>query len=103
MKMFIYIFKSLAFLALQMETTEKKIAQPKLPKTKNELTKICNEPGIYFISFPLHLFWKCPQFLFLKGLNFKFEIFEMKKGVDIVNIVLNYHVPNLLYFCSTQH
>ena len=45
-KMFIYIFKSLASLALQTETIVKKIMQPKLPKTKNELTKICNEPGI---------------------------------------------------------
>ena len=44
-----------------------------------------------------------PRFLFLEGLNFKFEIFQMKNGVDIINIVLNYHVPNLLYFCSTQH
>ena len=39
-------FKSLACLALQTETIVKKITQPKLPKTKNELTKICNEPGI---------------------------------------------------------
>ena len=34
--------KSLACLALQTETI---IAQTKLPKTKNEITKICNEPG----------------------------------------------------------
>ena len=47
-KMFIYIFKSLACLALQTETIVKKIIQPKLPKTKNEFTKICNEPGINF-------------------------------------------------------
>ena len=39
-------FKSLACLALQTETIVKKITQPKLPKTKNEVTKICNEPGI---------------------------------------------------------
>ena len=39
---------SLACLALQTETIVKKIMQPKLPKTKNKLTKICNEPGIYF-------------------------------------------------------
>ena len=38
-------FKSLACLALQTETIVKKITQPKLPKTKNELTKICNELG----------------------------------------------------------
>ena len=38
-------FKSLACLALQTETIVKKITQPKLPKTKKELTKICNEPG----------------------------------------------------------
>ena len=46
-KIFIYIFKSLARLALQMETIVKKIMQPKLPKTKNEFTKICNKPGIF--------------------------------------------------------
>ena len=45
-KMFIYIFKSLACLALKTETIIKKISQPKLPKRKNELTKIYNEPGI---------------------------------------------------------
>ena len=39
-------FESLACLALQTETIVKKITQPKLPKTKNEITKICNEPGI---------------------------------------------------------
>ena len=39
-------FKSLTCLALQTETILKKITQPKSPKTKNELTKICNEPGI---------------------------------------------------------
>ena len=58
--MFVYIFKSLACLALQMETIVKKITQPKLPKTKNEVTKICNEPGISFeiwIDFYL-LTWK---------------------------------------------
>ena len=38
-------FKSLVCLALQTETIAKKITQPKSPKTKNELTKICNEPG----------------------------------------------------------
>ena len=38
-------FKSLACLALQTETIVKKITQPKLPKMKNEVTKICNEPG----------------------------------------------------------
>jgi hypothetical protein len=42
-KMFIYIFLSLA---LQPETIIKKSTQPKLPKMKNELTKICNEPDI---------------------------------------------------------
>ena len=45
-KMFIYIFKSLVCLALQTETIVKKITQPKLPKTKNELTKNFNEPGL---------------------------------------------------------
>ena len=44
--MFIYIFKSLACLALQMETIVKKITKHKLPKKKNEFTKICNEPGV---------------------------------------------------------
>ena len=38
-------FKSLACLALQTETIIKKITQPRLPKTKNKVTKICNEPG----------------------------------------------------------
>ena len=33
-------------LTFTTETILKKITQPKLPKTKNELTKICNEPGI---------------------------------------------------------
>jgi hypothetical protein len=28
-----------------METIVKKIMQPKLQKMKNEVTKICNEPG----------------------------------------------------------
>ena len=37
--------KILACLALQTETNVKKITQPKLPKMKNEVTKICNEPG----------------------------------------------------------
>jgi hypothetical protein len=41
-KMFIYIFKSLT---LQTETIVKKITHSKSPKMKNELTKICNEPG----------------------------------------------------------
>ena len=45
-KCLLTFFKSLACLALQTETIVKKITQPKLPKTKNELTKICNEPGI---------------------------------------------------------
>ena len=36
----------LACLASQMETIVKKITQPNLPKMKNELAKICNEPGI---------------------------------------------------------
>ena len=45
-KMFIYVhFLSLACLTLQTETIIKKITQPKLPKMKNELTKICNESG----------------------------------------------------------
>ena len=44
--MFIYMFKSLACLALQTETIVKKVTQPKLPKTKNEVTNICNEPSI---------------------------------------------------------
>ena len=44
--MFIQIFKSLAFLALQRETIVKKIMQLKLPKTKNKVAKICNDPGI---------------------------------------------------------
>ena len=39
-------FKSLACLALQTEIIIKKIKQPKLPKMKKELTKICNEPGM---------------------------------------------------------
>jgi hypothetical protein len=39
-------FKSLACLALQTETIVKKITQPKLQKTINEVTKICNKPGI---------------------------------------------------------
>jgi hypothetical protein len=43
--------KSLACLALQTETILKKIMQPKLPKTKNELTKICNELGIRLRDF----------------------------------------------------
>ena len=43
--MFQTFFKSLACLALQKETIVKKITQPKLPKTKNEVTKIGNEPG----------------------------------------------------------
>ena len=37
--------KSLACLAFQTETIVKKVAQPKLPKTKIELAEICNEPG----------------------------------------------------------
>ena len=37
--MFVYIFKSLALLALQTETIVKKITQPKLPKTKMNLPK----------------------------------------------------------------
>ena len=37
---------------LQTETIIKKITQPKLPKTKNEITKICNEQqGNYFFCF----------------------------------------------------
>ena len=46
-KMFIYIFESLACLALKLETIVKKIMQLKLPKMKTELTKICIEPGIH--------------------------------------------------------
>ena len=38
--------KSLACLTLQMETIIKKSTQPKLPKTENELTNICN--GTYY-------------------------------------------------------
>ena len=38
-------FKSLPCLSLKTETIIKKITQPKLPKMKNEVTKICNEPG----------------------------------------------------------
>jgi hypothetical protein len=38
-------FKSLACLALHMEIIVKEITQPKLSKTKNGLTKICDEPG----------------------------------------------------------
>ena len=44
-KMFIYIFQNSCLSSLQTESKIKKITQPKLPKTKNELTKICNEPG----------------------------------------------------------
>ena len=33
-------------LALQRETIVKKIMQLKLPKTKNKVAKICNDPGI---------------------------------------------------------
>ena len=40
-------FKILDCLALQTETIIKKITQPELPNTKNELTKICNKPGIH--------------------------------------------------------
>ena len=39
-------FKSLAHLALQTETIIQKITQLKWWKTKNEITKICDEPGI---------------------------------------------------------
>ena len=46
-------FKSLACLALQTQSILKKIRQPKLPKTKFELTKICNEPGMKFKYFCL--------------------------------------------------
>ena len=60
-------FKSLACFALQTGTIVKKITQPRLPKTKNELTKICNELGksdkillsktiFYFKSI-----WICPM------------------------------------------
>ena len=42
---FFTFFKSLAFLALETETIVKKLTKPKSPKTKNEITKICNEPG----------------------------------------------------------
>ena len=57
-------FKSLACLALQMETIIKKITQIKLQKTKNEVTKICNEPGIRVencikSSFISILSWSC--------------------------------------------
>ena len=41
----VYLHLSLAYLVLQTETIIMKIMQPKLRKTKNELTKICNEPG----------------------------------------------------------
>ena len=45
MKMFIYISKSLD--PLQMETIVKKSTQPKSPKMKNKITKICNKPGMF--------------------------------------------------------
>ena len=38
-----------------METIVKKITQPKLPKTENELTKICNEPGIWLLNLNAHI------------------------------------------------
>ena len=47
-KCLLTFFKSLACLALQTETIVMKITQPMLPKMKNELTKICNEPGITY-------------------------------------------------------
>ena len=43
--MFVYIFKSLARLALQMETIVKKI-NLSYQKMKNEVNKICNELDI---------------------------------------------------------
>ena len=46
---FVFVFRWLrkcACLFLRRETIVKKITQPKLPKTKNELANICNEPGI---------------------------------------------------------
>ena len=42
---YLHFFKSLACLALQIETMVKKITQLILPKTNNKLTKICNKPG----------------------------------------------------------
>lgn len=40
--------------ALQMENIVQKITQPKWRKTKNEVTKICDEPGIWkFFIFEL--------------------------------------------------
>ena len=63
--MFIYIFKSLACLALQ-----KKIVQPNLTKTKNEFTKICNEPGINVCIFFIclwYLLWKFRDFNIMKS------------------------------------
>ena len=43
-KMFIFIFCKV-LPVLPCKRKPQKITQPKLPKTKNELTKICNEPG----------------------------------------------------------
>ena len=43
-KMFIFIFCKV-LPVLPCKRKPQKIMQPKLPKTKNELTKICNEPG----------------------------------------------------------
>ena len=43
--MFIYVFLKVLPSCLQAEPIVKKITQPKLPKTKNELTKTFNELG----------------------------------------------------------
>ena len=42
---FRFILPIFAHLAFQMENIGQKIMQPKWRKTKNKVTKICNEPG----------------------------------------------------------
>ena len=88
---YLHFFKSLACLALQSETIVKKITQPKSPKTKNELTKICNEPGKNGKRYPFanvkmfcHWIWK--TFWHLDGANSIETVLWTGKSVSYMSV-----------------
>ena len=96
---FFYIFKSLAWPALQMETIIKKITQPKLPKTKNEVTKICNELGINWFQILSNI--NSAVLLYITLLQIHFE----HKGENVPNfdwtwiLVSNYFLCLIIGYC----
>ena len=86
-------------LSLQTKIIIKKITQPKLPKTKNEVTKICNELGINWFQILSNI--NSAVLLYITLLQIHFE----HKGENVPNfdwtwiLVSNYFLCLIIGYC----